>query len=539
MVNRLEVYEYSIESLRKLIADKSGSSEDVIGKKPHHHYFKGYCDFIGVKTIVVENDYIDHDFLEDFSAYYVRCFSQYRRFCTRLHFFNIKFTQDDFEKHLKSSADAAISRGGLQEGYLGFVVVKPLPLTVIGRTCLKTYPTENRRCFPIVRSYTANLFGAELTVDSLAFQEQDHVVAACATSALWSVFQGTSIRFQHTIPSPVEITRAATERSSIETRILPSRGLSAAMMAHAIRNVGLEPYLVNVSNKYNEHILKSTVYAYLRGGIPMILGIELWDISGDKHKSIGFHAVAVTGFSLGGNAPIPIGDTRFSLTASKVDKLYVHDDQVGPFARMEFDGIKIVLGKDALDKQVSLNSLSTSWIGGNNTRSVRACPTILLIPLYNKIRIPYGVIHDTIVSFDSFFESLRESLPSPFDGRIEWDIYLTTNNKLKTELLETEIVRGDYRRNILLEGMPRFLWRATARHRDTPLMDLLFDATDIEQGPFFVRAIEYDSSLSLFLRVVSKVDAIEQRCRAGTAWKIIQWFKQQPIPELGGQENNG
>jgi hypothetical protein len=141
MVNRLEVHEYSIESLRKLIADKSGSSEDVISSKPHHHYFKGYCDFIGVKTIVVENDYIDHDFLEDFSAYYVRCFSQYRRVCTRLHFFNIKFTQDDFEKYLKSPADAEISHDSLQEGYLGFVVVKPLPRTVIGRTCLKTNGT--------------------------------------------------------------------------------------------------------------------------------------------------------------------------------------------------------------------------------------------------------------------------------------------------------------------------------------------------------------------------------------------------------------
>jgi hypothetical protein len=424
----------------------------------------------------------------------------------------------------------------IQEGYLGFVVVKPLPRTVIGRTCLKTYPIENRRYFPIVRSYTANLFGVELTVDSLAFQEQDHVVAACATSALWSVFQGTGIRFQHTIPSPVEITRAATERSPIETRILPSRGLSAAMMAHAIRNVGLEPYLVNVSN---EHILKSTVYAYLRGGIPMILGIELRDLSDDKHRSMGFHAVAVTGFSLGGNAPIPIGDTRFSLTASKMDKLYVHDDQVGPFARMEFDGTKITIEKDALGKQASLNSLSTSWIGKNNTRSVRASPTILLIPLYHKIRIPYGVIHDTIVSFDSFIELLRKSLLVPFDGRMEWDIYLTTSNELKTELLEAKTISGDYYRDILLECMPRFLWRATARHQDTPFMDLLFDATDIEQGPFFVRAIEYDSDLSLFLRVVSKIDAIERTNPAGTAWKIIQWFKQQPIPELGGQDNNG
>ncbi|MCB1880517.1 MAG: hypothetical protein KDI54_10740 [Gammaproteobacteria bacterium] len=536
MANQLEVLTYSIEILRQLIAEKSKSSENVIGNKLHHHYFEGYCNDIGVRTIVVENGYIDHDFLEDFSAYYVRCFSPYQRVCTRLHFFNVDFTEEEFEEFLKSSPDANISSDNLKNAYLGFVVIKPLPQTVIGRTCLKTYLPEGRRHFPIVRSYKANLFGTELAVESLAFQEQDQVVAACATSALWSVFQGTGIHFQHTIPSPVEITRAATERLPIETRVLPSQGLSTAMMAHAIRNVGLEPYLVNVSNEY---VLKSTVYAYLRGCIPMILGIELWDISTDPHRSMGFHAVAATGFSLGGDAPSPIGDTQFSLRASRVDKLYVHDDQVGPFARMEFDGINITIGQNESGEDLSSNSLSTSWIGSNGQiGDARALPTILLIPLYHKIRIPFGAIHDAVVSFDAFIESLRESLPVPFDGRIEWDVYLTTNNNLKTEIQESDIAKGEYYRDLLLEGMPRFLWRATAFHNDEPLMDLIFDATDIEQGPFFVRAIEYDNNLSLFLRVVSKINAIEQIYSTTTEWKIVQWFKDQPTPELQEQEND-
>lgn len=47
------------------------------------HYF----DHIGAKTIIVENDYIDRDFLEDYSGYYARCFHDYQRSCTRLHFF--------------------------------------------------------------------------------------------------------------------------------------------------------------------------------------------------------------------------------------------------------------------------------------------------------------------------------------------------------------------------------------------------------------------------------------------------------------------
>ena len=127
MANQLEVLTYSIEILRQLIAEKSKSSENVIGNKLHHHYFEGYCNDIGVRTIVVENGYIDHDFLEDFSAYYVRCFSPYQRVCTRLHFFNVDFTEEEFEEFLKSSPDANISSDNLKNAYLGFVVIKPLP----------------------------------------------------------------------------------------------------------------------------------------------------------------------------------------------------------------------------------------------------------------------------------------------------------------------------------------------------------------------------------------------------------------------------
>ena len=534
MENQLDVCSYSIEKLRQLISEKSKSSENVISNKLHHNYFDGYCNEIGVNTIVVENGYIDHDFLEDFSAYYVRCFSSYERVCTRLHFFSIDFNKEDFEKLLTNSPDANFVSEDLKEAYLGFVVIKPLPQTVIGRTCLKTYPREGRRHFPIVRSYKANLFGIELAVESLAFQEQDKVVAACATSALWSVFQGTGIHFQHTIPSPVEITRAATERLPIETRVLPSRGLSTEMMAHAIRNVGLEPYLDNVSDEY---VLKSTVYAYLRGCIPMILGVELWDISGDLHRSMGCHAVAVTGFSLGDDVPQPCGATQFSLKASCVDKLYVHDDQVGPFARMEFDETEVIVGQNDSGEDVLSRSLSTSWIGSNGqTGSARAVPTTLLIPLYHKIRIPFSAIHNAVVSFDAFIESLKESLkeslPPTFNGRIEWDIYLTTSNILKSEIQKLDIARGEYYRDLLLKRMPRFLWRATAFQNGESLMDLIFDATDIEQGPFFVRAIEYDEDLSHFLRVVSKLDLIEQIYSTMTEWRIIRWFKDQPIPEI-------
>lgn len=528
MDQSFEVYEYSITLLERLIAEKSRkNSPAVIAKKLHRFYFEGYFKEIKARTIVVENNYVDHDYLEDFAAYYVRCFHPYERRCARLHFFEISFKQNEFTEILKGHADESICKK-VQDAYLGFVVVKPLPKTVVGRTCLRTYPTENRRHYPITRSYSANLFGLDLAVETLAFQEQDKAVAACATSALWSVLQGTGKLFQHHILSPVEITKAATDQIPTESRSLPNSGLSPAMMARAIRSVSLEPFLVSVEDEY---ILKSTLYAYLQGKIPMILGIELIDISKTQGHSRGRHAIATTGFSLGRNKPEPYGPSNFMLRASRIDKIYVHDDQVGPFARMEFDNVKLkVLKKER-------SSLTTSWRGDDGVHgSVRAMPEILMVPLYHKIRIPFEVVHDAVLSFDELITVLADELdekPDALHGKkLEWDIYLTTVNDLKKQLLSEKSCGYSPLEDVLLENMPRFMWRATAlSDKNAKLLDLLFDATDIELGPFFIRAIEYDEGVSSFVRAASRSEPLRAYYSASTEGQILEWFSQRDPKE--------
>ena len=77
--------------------------------------------------------------------------------------------------------------------YLGFMVIKPLPGSPIGRTVLRTFerdaPRGGRREFTAIRRYTVSLAGLSLSVRGLAFQQQDQGVSACATTALWSALQ--------------------------------------------------------------------------------------------------------------------------------------------------------------------------------------------------------------------------------------------------------------------------------------------------------------------------------------------------------------
>lgn len=514
MAQPYRVIPYGTDTLTQCLADSSLASAEVVCGKLHYRYFSDYFSELDAKSIVVESDYVDHDYLEDYAAYYVRCFESYERCTTRLHFFSLEFTEPNFRDAL-TDPGAWLSPQLLQEHYLGFVVVKPLPNTIIGRSCLKTYPSDSgRREFPILRKYAVNLFGISLGINSLAYQEQDTVVAACATSALWSCFQGTGKLFQHAIPSPVEITKAATRHvpenlPANSARTLPNSGLTATQMALAVRDVGLEPYLVGTPSPY---VLNSTLYAYLRCGMPSILTIDLVDVLNGHEQSMGGHAVAVTGFSLGKVNPEPFGQSGFLLRASRIDKIYAHDDQVGPFARMAH-------------AQSTGPYLETSWQGHG---TVEARPIFLLLPLYHKIRIPFDTIHDAILVVDAVLENARQKV-FPGLGRPEWDIYLTTVSEFKKDVLDSMRPKvGPLVEETLTANLPRFLWRATARCGGEHHLDLLFDATGIVQQQLLVHAVEVNPDLPALVSGLAPF--VRGKLGNLQAETIFNWFAPAPVP---------
>lgn len=423
-----EVYPYSLTALVDLLTAKSRADRDTVLSKSHLAYFDGYFSYLNAQSILVENDYVDRDFLEDFAGYYSRCFADYDRHCTRLHFFNTSITARMLARALRHGITSA-RLAEIQRGYLGFVVVKPLPETIVGRTCLRTYDDDPDRHFPVLRTYNVSLFGLDLTVDTLAFQEQDTAAAACATSALWSAFHGTGLLFQHPIPSPVTITEAGTSGVPTRDRAFPNHGLNIEQMADAIRSVGLDPYVVDVSD---EEVLKTTALAYLRAGIPSILVVKLFAPDGAGFKPMGGHGVTIGGYHLRTQPPPHYqGLSGVPSKAGRVDKFYVNDDQVGPFARMVFDGTTV---SDMSVSPIADYPLSMSTGFGGAGAGIRAVPLALIVPLYNKIRIPFSAIQDSVVSFHGLLNAMSGNVPS-VPAVMEWDIQLVTVSRLKREIL--------------------------------------------------------------------------------------------------------
>lgn len=491
----LRVTKYSIDAFMQLLSECSECTEAQVREKLHLGYFESYFRDVNVRTIVSEADYIDLDYLTDYAAYYVRCFHHYRRDCTRLHFFSEDLSQDDFLALLSRAADPA-AREDLQAAYKGFIVVRPLPQCVIGRTCLAHYDHAGHRHFPVAQPYTANLSGLELSAHTVPFQEQDQVTAACATSALWSALQITSRLFNHTPMPPVAITQAATTGVPLRSRALPNTdGLTIEQMAHGIRAAGLEPFYIDARDAF---VLRSTLYSYLSCGIPVLLVVHLAGSSKNRLDprpiSLGYHAVTVTGYSL---QLSDLGDRLVRgprLVSDHIGKVYAHDDQVGPHARM------------TLIRDRRAPCLTTSFRGPENVRQVRAYPYALLLPLYHKIRIPQQLVCDLAFNLDRALYSFGV-LPG-VDEHLCWNVRLLTVNDFKREVASRADLNDTARVEILTTPLPRFLWHAAGNRGNEPALDLVLDATDIASGHFIRLAFSSDPGLLRFIMHLADNEAL-------------------------------
>src|SRR5262245_14256137 len=132
-----DVCQFSQEALFSALSNKR-CPPSMVAENKRALYLNEYLRDLGASTIIVEAEYTDRDYLDDFASYYVRCFQNYNRRCKRLHFFAISINREEFLKIIRGE-----SRGDdLAQSYLGFIVARPLPVAIIGRTILKTYPPD-------------------------------------------------------------------------------------------------------------------------------------------------------------------------------------------------------------------------------------------------------------------------------------------------------------------------------------------------------------------------------------------------------------
>lgn len=355
---------------------------------------KGFLASQQCGSILVETHYTDRTFLDEYQEFYSRSFKPYSHHCTRLHFFSLETTKlkealkeihhklvvaaeikDEYFDHCKKFSDTC---------YLGFMVVKPLPATRIGRTVLRHPNHDNSNPlikFPCTKTYSAHVLGLELSVCGLPFQQQDGGMSACASTATWASLSNFSEFEDLQTPSPAQITKAASAQGSSFGRSIPQEnGLSVGQMCSAVEAAGLSPYMVRC-----EHVgvdrKKALLYTTIKSGFSPILIIEK-DNENEKH------AISVGGMVLDPKDAPPsrsLDHTRIREVSSRLTAIYCNDDRIAPYhlGQIDEDGALIIRGPEEVEQ----------W----NIESI-------LIPLHSKIRLGIeGLYENAVLILDDVF----------------------------------------------------------------------------------------------------------------------------------------
>lgn len=493
-----------------------------LASKSRIDYLEDHLKGLAVASMVTEDPYTDGEYLEDFAAYYAKCHAEYPRLCKRIHFFSTPKGRPSL--HEPGTLDALIVAqddkllSDYQAAYLGFVVARPLPETVIGRTALKHWPEiegNKLRMFPLLPSNAAHLLGLEFSVGkSLAFQEQDSACGACATVALWSAIQQASKLFGTSCPRPATITQLASPlHAHVLGRTLPSHGLSVLQMCNAIRATGLEPEVFRLRTARGEAPTVewlSLIQGYVAASVPVIV---IGHIKGRE----GLHAVTVCGLGHDAQGTTPRSESGepppITLSGSRLRALYVHDDQRGPYCHY--------YPTDALapTDRACLREYADHVPQDRRQRVLE--PIYAIVPIYGKVRISYLDIQRSIAGLSAILEQLLGTAVLQF----EWDIQLALSNDLKTGIRRRLSDASEYR-DILQSPLPRFIWVTKLTASDKVLWEILWDATDTPRSVPIIRSIWLSLTVkeTLVTRLADFLSRNKPLGSKDTRQSLIKWF---------------
>lgn len=260
---------------------------------------------LGCQSVVIEKEYVDADYLEEYSDFYSRSFRDYSSKSIRLHFFGDKINYQNL-------VDLSDKR------YLGYSVVRPIGSFRTGRTILISPYHDGDRYFTLCKdSFGVNLSGNNLKVCAMPFIQQDTNINVCAQATLWMTHYYMHKRFGYPRFTPPEITRLATKYMTIGP---VRRGLHVNQMLAALREMGYSPV---VFTNYSPSDTTKIIYSYVESEIPVILTLKLPNGEG--------HAIVIIGHDYNVKNKLTNRE-RFNI--GFIDHFYYHDDAEGPYRKL-------------------------------------------------------------------------------------------------------------------------------------------------------------------------------------------------------------
>lgn len=455
-------------------------------------YLASYLKYPGlnVQTLLVESPYVDRHYIEEFSRYYATSFRPPPSKTARIHVFSEHFDDETLGEILReaiAAQDLESARTRLQGSYVGYFVIRPLAGAPIGRTVLRTYQDKQSRSFRPTQPHRVHLCGLELTVDAVPFQQQELAVGACATTAIWSALASVSRATGRRGPTPYQITESATRHVMNDRPIPAQAGLDLQQVISAVHHAGFAPQVLKAAD--NHEAFAVALKCYLASGIPVVLILE---------EAGGYHAVTAVGYRSSDDEepsqPIVVqDDAAIPFATTGISRVYVHDDRLGPYARMRWEP-----QAEDLPTLAHIKRPGAAYAYGGERMKVWAA----IAPLYPKIRLSarglLKVVAETYPLIKLLARERREEIR--FELRfVLGGAYLAEISTLGIQ--DTARVQEF----VTQTALPRYVGVVRYFVGDGAIGDVVCDTTDIYRD-----SSKYSSILALVPFVPEYVDQFEE-----------------------------
>ena len=355
-------------------------------------------DRIGLKCkrIIIESIYRDFDFSSIYSSFYSKKHRLLPKECYRIHFFTNADTSPD--------------------SYGGFMVLRPSTIEDSrGRSHIMPELLVNaNKSFIMLAPSKSHILGTKYEVKAFPWMAQETDISRCAHSATWSIVRYFSEKYSHykqrSINDIVEMTPLFLNRKT------PSEGLTLSQLSEVFSAAGFHPLILRKGkDKISQERFKSSIFAYIESGIPIIAALPDRD-----------HAISIVGHGdINQQKVAKYNSKEPTLSHNFIDSLIGIDDNYLPYINISDKPSKGSYGIKHIE--------------------------YALIPLYEKMFLPADIV---IMRAKYLIQAKHLDVPSNSILRP----YITSSRSLKRETRENISLNDELREIILKTPMPQFVW---------------------------------------------------------------------------------
>lgn len=450
-------------------------------------------------NFVIESPYADSMYRDSYYSYFATKLKDYKRDCIRLSFFDGPITVNDFRE------PAGLLT--LQERYRGFIVLRPTPPNVIGRSIINPAALQEDDFVCVTSSYPSSVYSVKLEAKGFPHSSQDAEMISCAETSIWAIMEYFSSKYtEYRSAPPSMIIDVLKSRSDV--RLIPTGGLQVRQISFAIREFGFATKIYS-RLEYGDVAFRQAFSTYIESGLPLIVAM-------DNNHQIGNIAHAL----------IAIGRTR--ITDELIDNLAVSEELNADFKSVIdqkciqfFDNddipVKIVFIDDNM-APYQLQHFETPALHYDEP-DWKACRINRFVaPLHPRMHLDAFEAKGYIKKL-----LLGETFPIADNTEIFLRLFLTSSRSYKDYLARNTSFAANIRESITHMLMPEFIWvaeisdKANIKEKRASGLFIL-DAT--EPNPDSESTLIFGGYKNIFFDWNGRMDEFVENCVALDSFSI-------------------